>query len=304
MNRTRILITALALLATPFQASASTLSASLAGNETITYAVPLLKIFTGQWSNWLIIIHIMIAIIVVAISFFAFKDMRKRTKLNIRMIDFIQAIYDLQKPISLVKEPLEELADDESLSEIHQNKVRLALWSASTIQKKMNELVEQKDTDEFLQAILNNNTRKGKESNAALKQKIGMFKQQKEEELLVTNERLQLRELQVDHLFMEKMMVILKKHLDDSEFTVDTLCVQMGMSRTSLYHRVKAISGQPPADFIRLYRLERARELLVSREYTVTEVAYKTGFSDVKYFRTVFRKQFNTNPGSFSRILE
>ena len=87
----------------------------------------------------------------------------------------------------------------------------------------------------------------------------------------------------------------------DPSFTVDTLSQKMGMSRSSFYNKIKAISGQAPADFIRQYRMERAKELLKSKQYSISEVALKAGFTDVKYFRDVFRKKYNRSPSEYAK---
>ena len=104
-----------------------------------------------------------------------------------------------------------------------------------------------------------------------------------------------------DQQFLEKVFVVIRENFNNPDFTVDTLSYNMGMSRSSLFNKIKAISGQAPADFIRQYRMERAKELLRTKQYTIAEVAYKSGFSDVKYFRDVFRKKFNQSPSQFAK---
>ncbi|MDE5930560.1 MAG: response regulator [Muribaculaceae bacterium] len=101
---------------------------------------------------------------------------------------------------------------------------------------------------------------------------------------------------ELDRRFMTRMMEIIDAHIADSEYSVNDLCGDLGMSRTSVYNKVKAISGQSPNEFMRIIRLNRAKELISSRCYNVSEVAYMVGFSDPKYFSTCFKKQFGVSP--------
>ena len=73
----------------------------------------------------------------------------------------------------------------------------------------------------------------------------------------------------------------------------------MNMSRSSFYNRIKEITGHAPADHVRSVRLNKALILLMSRKYTVAEVADMTGFSDPKYFRIVFKKRFGDSPTKY-----
>ncbi|MDR0938950.1 MAG: response regulator [Mediterranea sp.] len=102
-----------------------------------------------------------------------------------------------------------------------------------------------------------------------------------------------------------KFIAAVKKHveekLDDPDMTVDTICALMNMSRTSFYNKIKALTDQAPADYIRLIRLKRAGELLKEGKHNVTEVAEMCGFSDAKYFREVFKKHYNVSPSQYAK---
>lgn len=102
-----------------------------------------------------------------------------------------------------------------------------------------------------------------------------------------------------------KFMAIVSKEvfsrLGDTDFTVDTLCGIVCMSRTSFYTRLKGITGYTPSDFIRKCRLERAKQLLATTDHSVTEIAEQCGFSDAKYFRTVFHKHIGTSPTEYRK---
>lgn len=105
----------------------------------------------------------------------------------------------------------------------------------------------------------------------------------------------------LDWKFISTLKRHIGEHMADPDLTVDVLCTLMGMSRTSLYHKLKALTGQSPSDLIRLMRLKRATELLKENRYSVTEVAEMTGFCDGKYFREVFKKQFGMSPTQYGK---
>ncbi len=95
---------------------------------------------------------------------------------------------------------------------------------------------------------------------------------------------------------MDKVIAIIKKHLSDSEFSINDLCSELGMSRSSAFGKIKVLTGHGPNDLIKAIRLDEANELLLTHEFSVGEVAYRVGFSDPKYFSTCFKKQFGISP--------
>lgn len=100
----------------------------------------------------------------------------------------------------------------------------------------------------------------------------------------------------LDKAFMDKVMGIIEERLSDSDFTINELCSKLAMSRTSVFNKIKALTGKSPNDVIKVMRLNKARELLLTRELNVGEVAFKVGFADPKYFSTCFKKQFGVSP--------
>lgn len=101
---------------------------------------------------------------------------------------------------------------------------------------------------------------------------------------------------ELDRQFMTKVMETLNDTLTDTEFSVGDLCSQLGMSRTSVYNKIRSITGLSVNEYIRVVRLNKAKELLSTGRYNVGEVAYMVGFSDPKYFSTCFKKQFGVSP--------
>ena len=104
---------------------------------------------------------------------------------------------------------------------------------------------------------------------------------------------------QLDREFMEKVLAVMDKSCADPLFQVDDLCREVAMSRTAFYNKLKAVTGKAPNDFIRIFRLERAAELLSSGGLTVTEAADRVGFSDPKYFSSCFRRHFGVSPSKY-----
>lgn len=102
-----------------------------------------------------------------------------------------------------------------------------------------------------------------------------------------------------------KFIATVKKHVEDNldnpSFNVDVLCNLLNMSRTSFYNKIKALTDESPADYIRVIRLKRAAQLLKEQKHSVTEVAEMTGFSDAKYFREVFKKHFEVSPSQYAK---
>lgn len=101
---------------------------------------------------------------------------------------------------------------------------------------------------------------------------------------------------QLDKEFLDKVMEVVVDELSNSELAINDFCRKLGMSRTSVFNKMKTLTGQGPNDFIRIVRLNKAKELLASRRYSIAEVANMVGFADPKYFSTCFKKQFNISP--------
>ena len=101
---------------------------------------------------------------------------------------------------------------------------------------------------------------------------------------------------QQDKELMDRIVAIVKKRLSDANFSIDELCQERCMSRSSVYGKMKILTGHGPNNLIKTIRLNEAYELLLRRELNVGEVAYHVGFSDPKYFSTCFKKQFGISP--------
>jgi signal transduction histidine kinase/ligand-binding sensor domain-containing protein/DNA-binding response OmpR family regulator len=99
--------------------------------------------------------------------------------------------------------------------------------------------------------------------------------------------------------FLERCITIVEAHLDDEEFTVAKLAAEMGKSYSSVYKKVRTISGKSLKEFIRFIRLRKAAELFINSNYNVSEVAFQVGMYDAKFFREQFNKLFGMNPSEY-----
>ncbi len=99
--------------------------------------------------------------------------------------------------------------------------------------------------------------------------------------------------------FLDKCISIVEQYLHDDQFTIKTLAHEIGMSHSYLYKKVRLMSGQSVAGFIRYIRLRKAAELMIRENCNVNEAAFQVGINDVKYFRRQFNKIFGMNPSEY-----
>ena len=103
----------------------------------------------------------------------------------------------------------------------------------------------------------------------------------------------------LDEQFIKKAIALVEKNIADSDFSVETMATEVGMSRTTLYKKLMAITGQGPAEFIRTIRIKRGRALLETSQMQVTEIAYAVGFTTVKSFTMNFKAEYGMTPSEF-----
>jgi AraC-like DNA-binding protein/CheY-like chemotaxis protein len=105
--------------------------------------------------------------------------------------------------------------------------------------------------------------------------------------------------IEMDKQFLDKVKKIVKNNLRSNELSVETISQEIGMSRSQFYRKFKNITDITPKEYITIARLEKSVELLSTLQYTVNEVAFKTGFYDGSHFGTVFKMQFGITPKRF-----
>ncbi len=85
-------------------------------------------------------------------------------------------------------------------------------------------------------------------------------------------------------------------NIDDESFGITELCRAVGMSRTQLHRKIKALTGRSTSSFIRSIRLNKAKELLTTTDWNISQIAYEVGFKDPKYFSRTFAEEFGESP--------
>ena len=104
---------------------------------------------------------------------------------------------------------------------------------------------------------------------------------------------------QVDNEFLQKLTKVIEDNIDNSDLNVVFLASQMGMSRSSLFNKIRGLVDVTPNEIIQLTRLKKAAQLLKEGGYRVNEVCYMVGFSSPSYFSKCFQKQFGMKPTTF-----
>ncbi len=102
-----------------------------------------------------------------------------------------------------------------------------------------------------------------------------------------------------DEKFLQRAVEIIEANLENTNFTVELYCHEIGFSRSQLHRKLQALTGQSTSSFIRSIRLKRAVQMLVQKSNTVSEIAYATGFSSADYFRHCFKEYFGLTPTDY-----
>ena len=122
------------------------------------------------------------------------------------------------------------------------------------------------------------------------------FKQQSIEEVKVKNVTMP----SPDNEFLDKAMACVHNHLDDADYDRESFASDMGMSASSLYNKLRAVTGMNATSFIRDIRMKEACRLVKSTPgIRVSDLAYSVGFKDPKYFSTIFKKEFGMQPSEY-----
>lgn len=129
-----------------------------------------------------------------------------------------------------------------------------------------------------------------------------LFSRKKLHDLFLSSPLLPPTEIAVnkkDKEFIEKLNDAIEERLSDTNFSIDSLCENLAMSRSNFYRKIKFISGLSPNDYMKMIRLKRAAELLLQEDYRVIEVCELVGFSSSSYFAKCFKDKFGMLPREF-----
>jgi AraC-like DNA-binding protein len=103
----------------------------------------------------------------------------------------------------------------------------------------------------------------------------------------------------IDRRFMNKTIDLIEKHLSDTDFGVEELSKEVGMSRIHLYRKIKQLTDMSVSEYIRSIRIKKAAGLLEKSGLTITQVANDTGFSTPSYFTKCFKQYYKVSPSAY-----
>ena len=105
-----------------------------------------------------------------------------------------------------------------------------------------------------------------------------------------------------DRQFLQAVIESIEAHLEQSEFDLDQLSKEVNMSKSTLYRKIKSMTGLTPLDFVRNVKMKRACMMLSSHSVTISEVAYAVGFNNPKYFTKCFKEEFGVTPTEYQQM--
>ena len=102
--------------------------------------------------------------------------------------------------------------------------------------------------------------------------------------------------------FLQNLDKLIEENIDSNDFSVHIVVKHLGMSHSVIYKKLKILTGMSLVEYIREYKLKKAKQLLLKKENTVAEVSYLVGYSDRKYFSKLFKERFGENPSFYLTI--
>ena len=103
-----------------------------------------------------------------------------------------------------------------------------------------------------------------------------------------------------DEELMERIMKVVNENMGDSDFNVEKMCDEVGVSRTQLHRKLKEMTGVPTSEFLRNIRLNEAARLIREGKINITQVSYMVGFANNSHFSTAFKKYFGMSPSEYA----
>ena len=139
------------------------------------------------------------------------------------------------------------------------------------------------------------------ENRMVLRERVKLFLSDAVFPMVPTKEEMETEN--TDQIFMDKVNKILEKNLSTDKYTIDKLSIDIGMSRTAFYSRIREITGNPPENYIYSFKMDRALKLLASQQYTVSEIAGMLGYCDAKYFGKKFKNFYHVCPTDYIKSI-
>jgi YesN/AraC family two-component response regulator len=104
-----------------------------------------------------------------------------------------------------------------------------------------------------------------------------------------------------DDIFMSKVMQLIENNMGNNDFRIEDIVESVGVSRSVFFKKIKGLTGLAPVEFIRDIRIQRAGQLIATRQFFIKEIARQVGMSDMCYFRKCFREKFGMSPMEYKK---
>ena len=101
---------------------------------------------------------------------------------------------------------------------------------------------------------------------------------------------------------MKHLMAYLDENIRNPNIKIEDMAEAVNLGRTVFYGKIKSIVGMRPVDFLRNVRIQRAEQLIINSSYPFSQIAYEVGFSDSKYFSTIFKKEVGMTPSDYRKV--
>ena len=201
-------------------------------------------------------------------------------------------ISDVMMPVMDGISMLEQLKKDIRTSHIPV----IMLTAKADITSKLTGLA--KGADEYLPKPFHE-----KELRIRLKNLIEMRQRLQEHFASMTPADSHLRDksLIIENEFIRKVRSHMEDNIANEEFDIQNLCHEIAMSRAQLYRKFKALTGKSVFEYLRILRLHRAKELLLTSDLNITQVCFDVGFNNLSHFSRIFNEEFGKKPSDFRK---
>ena len=139
------------------------------------------------------------------------------------------------------------------------------------------------------------------ENRMVLRERVKLFLSDAVFPMVPTKEEMETEN--TDQIFMDKVNKILEKNISTDKYTIDKLSLDIGMSRTAFYNKIKEITGNPPEEYINSFKMDKALKLLASQQYRISDIASILGYCDAKYFGKKFKDFYHVCPSDYIKSI-
>lgn len=139
------------------------------------------------------------------------------------------------------------------------------------------------------------------ENRMVLRERVKLFLSDAVFPMVPTKEEMETEN--TDQIFMDKVNKILETNLSTDKYTIDKLSIDIGMSRTAFYNKIREITGNPPENYINSFKMDKALKLLASQQYSISDIAGILGYCDAKYFGKKFKDFYHVCPSDYIKSI-